>query len=132
MSLHLRALIASFCLCFACLTAKAKDHSDWITTLPPFQIADNLYCVGSRDLAAYLITTPAGNILINANLESSPPLIRASVDKLGFSWKDTKVLLKWTKAVAAQTPKKIELRRSIFAAMTEFERDILRHYDSRR
>ena len=44
-------------------------------------------------MAAYLITTPAGNILINANLKSSPPLIRASVEKLGFSWKDTKILL---------------------------------------
>ncbi len=61
--------------------------------MPPFQIADNLYYVGSRDLAAYLITTPAGNILINANLEVSPPQIRASVEKLGFSWRDTKILL---------------------------------------
>src|SRR5580692_10921720 len=88
-----RPLIASLCLYFACLQAKATDHSDWTTPLPPFQIADNLYYVGSRDLAAYLITTPAGNILINANLVSSPPLIRASVEKLGFSWKDTKILL---------------------------------------
>jgi len=31
--------------------------------------------------------------LINANLVSSPPLIRASVEKLGFSWRDTKILL---------------------------------------
>ena len=65
----------------------------WTTPLPPFKIADNLYYVGSRDLAAYLITTSAGNILINANLESSPLMIRASVEKLGFSWQDIKVLL---------------------------------------
>lgn len=38
------------------------------TPLPPFQIADNLYYVGSQGLAAYLVTTPAGNILINAHL----------------------------------------------------------------
>jgi metallo-beta-lactamase class B len=93
MSPYLRTLIASLCLCFDCLQAKAKDHPDWTTPLPQFQIADNLYYVGSRDLAAYLITTPAGNILINANLVSSPRLIRASVEKLGFSWKDTKILL---------------------------------------
>jgi metallo-beta-lactamase class B len=90
---YLRTLIPSLCLCFACLPAKAKGHPDWTTPLPPFQIADNLYYVGSLDLGAYLITTSAGNILINANLESSPPLIRASVEKLGFSWKDTKLLL---------------------------------------
>src|ERR1700735_4234604 len=93
MSLYLRSLIASLCLCFACLQAKAKDNPDWTTPLSPFQIADNLYYVGSRDLAAYLIATPAGNILINANLESSPPFISASLEKLGFSWKDTKILL---------------------------------------
>jgi hypothetical protein len=68
------------------LGAEAKDHPDWTTPLPPFRIADNLYYVGSRDLAAYLITTSAGNILINANLESSPPLIRASVEKLEFPY----------------------------------------------
>src|ERR1700677_3317718 len=93
MSRCLRTLIASLCLSIACLQAKAKDNPDWTTPLPPFQIADNLYYVGSRDLAAYLITTPAGNILINANLESSPPSIRLSVEKVGFSWKDTKILL---------------------------------------
>jgi len=90
---RVRALISALCLCFACLPAQAIDHADWTTPLPPFQIADNLYYVGSRDLAAYLITTSAGNILINANLESSPPMIRASVEKLGFSWKGIKVLL---------------------------------------
>lgn len=93
MSACLRTLVASLCLCFTCLPAKAKDPPDYTTALPPFQIADNLYYVGSRDLAAYLITTPAGNILINANLKSSAPLIRASVEKFGFSWKDTKILL---------------------------------------
>jgi len=72
---------------------RAQTPSDWTTPLPPFQIADNLYYVGSRDLAVYLITTPSGNILINAGIETSPPLIRASVEKLGFRWKDTKILL---------------------------------------
>jgi metallo-beta-lactamase class B len=31
--------------------------------------------------------------LINANLASSPPQIRASVEKLGFKWADTKIFL---------------------------------------
>jgi metallo-beta-lactamase class B len=93
MSRNLPALIASIILFVTCLQANAIDHPEWTTPLPPFQIADNIYYVGSRDLAAYLIATPAGNILINANLASSPPLIRASVEKLGFSWKDTKILL---------------------------------------
>ncbi len=66
---------------------------DWTTPIAPFRISGNLYYVGSRDLAAYLVTTPQGNILINANLESSPALIRRSVEQLGFKWANTKILL---------------------------------------
>ncbi len=67
--------------------------ADWTTPVAPFRISGNLYYVGSRDLAAYLVTTPQGNILINANLESSPAQIRRSVEQLGFKWADTKILL---------------------------------------
>ena len=49
--------------------------------------------MGSDDLAAYLITTPQGNILINSNLPSSPALIKQSIEKLGFRYGDTKNLL---------------------------------------
>ena len=71
----------------------ADPNPDWTTPLPPFRIAGNLYYVGSRDLASYLITTPSGHILINSNLTSSAPQIRASVEKLGFHWKEVKILL---------------------------------------
>ena len=77
----------------AALPLRAEENPDWTTPLPPFQIADNLYYVGSRDLAAYLITTPAGDILINANLASSPPQIRASIEQLGLHYADIKILL---------------------------------------
>lgn len=73
--------------------AEAQVKAIWTTPIAPFRIADHLYYVGSQDLAAYLVTTPEGNILINANLPSSPAQIRASIEKLGFRWKDTKVLL---------------------------------------
>lgn len=87
-----RILLAT-CLFLSSALAPADDHADWTTTIAPFQIADNLYYVGSRDLASYLVVTPKGNILLNANLETSPPQIRASVEKLGFKWSDTKILL---------------------------------------
>lgn len=73
--------------------AFAQINPDWTTPFPPFRIAGNLYYVGSKDLASYLITTPQGNILINSNLESTVPMIQASVEKLGFKFKDTKILL---------------------------------------
>ena len=70
----------------------AEDNLD-TTPLDPFRIAGNLYYVGSADLASYLIVTPKGDILINSSLESSVPLIRSSVEKLGFRFKDIKILL---------------------------------------
>jgi metallo-beta-lactamase class B len=73
--------------------ARAEVPVSWTTPLAPFQIADNLYYVGSQDLASYLVVTPEGNILINANLASSPAQIRASVEKLGFRWNETRILL---------------------------------------
>ena len=71
----------------------AQLPSNWTDPFPPHQIAGNLYYVGSRDLASYLITTREGHILINSSLEESVPLIRASVEQLGFKFTDIKILL---------------------------------------
>jgi metallo-beta-lactamase class B len=73
--------------------AAAQNSADWTEPFPPFRIAGNLYYVGSKGLATYLIATPAGHILINSDLEANVPLIRASVEKLGFKFSDIKVLL---------------------------------------
>ena len=72
---------------------QAAPNADWTTPIAPFRIAGNLYYVGSRDLASYLIVTPQGDILINSSLESSVPLIRSSVEQLGFKFQDVKILL---------------------------------------
>jgi metallo-beta-lactamase class B len=94
-----RGLIASMVLGFWCMAAGAQtaikppSSPDWLTNIEPFRIADNLYYVGSKDLASYLIVTPQGDILINSSLVESVPLIRASVEKLGFHFKDIKILL---------------------------------------
>ena len=87
-----------FCVVFLLLLValprlKAADDPAWTRAFPPFRIAGNLYYVGSEDLAAYLIATPSGDILINSNLESSPALIRRSVEALGFHFADIKILL---------------------------------------
>jgi metallo-beta-lactamase class B len=71
----------------------AQPYPAWTRPFPPFRIAGSLYYVGSEDLAAYLIVTPQGDILINSNLQSSPPQIRRSVESLGFKFSDIKILL---------------------------------------
>ena len=69
------------------------DNPDWTAAYQPFQIVGNLYYVGTRDLACYLITTPVGHILINTGLASSAPLIKANMAILGFKLSDIKILL---------------------------------------
>ncbi|MEI9980374.1 MAG: subclass B3 metallo-beta-lactamase [Edaphobacter sp.] len=73
--------------------AFAQDNPDWTTPHAPFRIVGNVYYVGSKDLASYLITTPQGLILINSNLTTSVPQIEKSVEELGFHFKDVKILL---------------------------------------
>lgn len=90
----MRLILSCLLLFLFCgFKAIAEIPPSWTTPIAPFQIADNLYYVGSEDLASYLVVTTKGNILINANLESSPKQIRASVEKLGFRWSDIKILL---------------------------------------
>lgn len=71
----------------------AAQPAAWMEPFPPHKIAGNLYYVGSKDLASYLIATPEGHILINSSFEESVPLIRASIEKLGFKFTDLKILL---------------------------------------
>lgn len=68
-------------------------QSDWDDPFPPHRIAGNLYYVGSKGLSTYLITSSQGHILINPSFDRTVPLIRASVEKLGFKLSDVKILL---------------------------------------
>ena len=74
-------------------SAFAQATPDWTNPFPPYRIIGNVYYVGSQGLASYLITTKEGHILINSSLESSVPLIRESIEKLGFKFGDVKILL---------------------------------------
>ncbi len=71
----------------------AQNSPDWTIPYPPHNVISNVYYVGSQGLASYLIVTPQGSILINSSLEASVPLIRESIEKLGFKFADTKILL---------------------------------------
>ena len=85
--------ILSIVLALVLVSAERPAQNDWTEPFPAFRIADNLYYVGSKGLANYLITTPEGHILINSDFEANVPLIRSSVESLGFKFSDIKVLL---------------------------------------
>src|ERR1700690_1220411 len=73
--------------------AAYSQPAGWNDPFPPHKVMDNLYYVGTKELASFLIVTPDGNILMNSDYEASVPVIKASVEKLGFKFSDTKILI---------------------------------------
>jgi metallo-beta-lactamase class B len=83
-------------LAFATLiisTGLFAQSPEWTQPLPPHKVIGNIYYVGSKGLASYIVSTPQGLILINSSLEQSVPLIRESIEKLGFHFNDVKIVL---------------------------------------
>ena len=60
---------------------------------PPHKVIGNIYYVGTETLSSYLITTPQGHILVDTTYERNVPVIRDSVEKLGFKFTDIKIVL---------------------------------------
>ncbi len=70
-----------------------RDRGRADSRAEPFRIAGSFYYVGENDVTSFLITGPAGHVLIDGGYSASPPLILESIAKLGFDIKDVKVLL---------------------------------------
>jgi metallo-beta-lactamase class B len=93
-----RVLLASLAVA-AALTVfaygKWRDASNRGGQKPaePFRIAGNLHYVGANDVASFLITGPAGHVLIDGGYPGTAPMIMASIAQLGFDIRDVKVLL---------------------------------------
>ena len=60
---------------------------------PPHKIVGNVYYVGTESLSSFLVTTPAGHILIDSVFERTVPTIQDSVQKLGFKFEDIRIVL---------------------------------------
>ena len=89
-----RDTLLGVALAVTAVTAAAQSWPpSWIKPAEPFRLADNLYYVGSAGLAAWLITTPKGHILIDAPMDQNLDLIEANIRKLGFKVEDVEVLL---------------------------------------
>jgi metallo-beta-lactamase class B len=63
------------------------------TPYAPFHMIGNIYYIGSAGLACYLITTPAGNILLDTGYPDMASQIEGNITALGFKLTDTKILL---------------------------------------
>jgi metallo-beta-lactamase class B len=65
----------------------------WRAPVPPRHLAGNLYYVGAQGVSSYLITTPAGHLLIDSGFEDTVPIIQRGVEQLGFRLTDIKYIL---------------------------------------
>lgn len=73
--------------------APATDPVTWTQPNPPLRIAGNIYYVGTKGLAAYLIVTSKGLILLDATMEQNVPGIEANIKALGYKLSEVKILL---------------------------------------
>mgnify|MGYP003704332713 CR=1 FL=1 len=72
--------------------AAAHAQQSWNTPFPPHKVIGNVYFIGSKELASFLITTPEGHILVNTGLASTVPDIVKNVEALGFHMADVRIL----------------------------------------
>ena len=77
------------------LAAAQASQADRSSNQPvePFRIAGNVYYVGANEITSFLITTPAGHIVIDGGFVETAPQILANIRRLGFRPEDVKVLL---------------------------------------
>ncbi len=80
-------------IAFCARAQYAPAVPQWNRPAEPFRIIGNIYYVGASDVSAWLITTPAGHILLDTGFDETVPMIEAGVSKLGFRLGDIRLLL---------------------------------------
>gem|GEM_PF-1703900 len=95
-SLMARATLLLFLLLLTRCAGQAGvpgNMQQWNRPFPPYRVIDDIYYVGSNEIAQFLITTPAGHILLDTGFEASVPRLRENIESLGFRYGDIKLIL---------------------------------------
>jgi metallo-beta-lactamase class B len=74
-------------------SGSAANCPDCLRPHQPFKIFGNTYFVGTEGLSSILITSDFGHVLIDTGLPASAPLIKSSIEALGFKITDVKGIL---------------------------------------
>ena len=72
---------------------KSDEDREKNQPIPPFRIIGNIYYVGAKEISSFLITTPAGHVVIDGGFAETAPQIEANIAQLGFRLADVKILL---------------------------------------
>lgn len=75
-----------------CAQYKAYEPA-WNVPATPHRVVGNIYYVGTTELSTFLVTTPAGHILLDPSFDETVPIIRDGIRALGFRYEDVRVLL---------------------------------------
>ena len=74
-------------------TGVPGNMQQWNRPFPPYRVIADIYYVGTNEIAQFLITTPAGHILLDTGFEASVPQLRENIESLGFRYRDIKLIL---------------------------------------
>jgi len=66
---------------------------EYTTPVKPFRIVGDVYYVGTQGLAAYLIKSPDGAVLLDGTLEQNGDLIEHNIESLGVPLRQVKLLI---------------------------------------
>ena len=73
--------------------ASAQDPASWSQPMPAMRVIGPVHYVGTEGLAAYLIRTPGGAVLIDGTLEGNVPAIERGIAASGVRVRDVELLL---------------------------------------
>ncbi len=91
MNMMMRRLLLALAL--GATGAQAQIPKLWSDTITPFPVIGNIHYVGSAGLSAWLITTPAGHILLDVGLPQNAAAVERSITQLGFRPSDVRIIL---------------------------------------
>jgi metallo-beta-lactamase class B len=77
----------------AASSVSAAQPASWTQAVKPFRIAPHIYYVGSKGLAAYLITSRDGAILIDGTVEENARLVERNIETVGVPLRSVKWLV---------------------------------------
>ena len=86
-------LVMSAALLRMAAPAAADDPPEWSTPVKPFRIAGNVYYVGTKGLAAYLIVSTRGAILLDGTSTGNATLIERNIEAVGVPLHTVKRLI---------------------------------------
>lgn len=99
-AVRVAARVAAISCWSAAIFASAAQEPDWTQPVEPFRIAPRVYYVGTKGLAAYLITSTQGAILIDGTVQENASLIERNIETVGVPLKRASLY----QAIARATP----------------------------